>query len=47
MTATQPLFDVLGSKSISNISKIPTPLNCFEDARYISTLKNESYSYTR
>jgi len=37
----RPLFDILWSKQVDDESKIPSPLDCFENARFIRTYQSE------
>jgi len=38
-SAIRPIFDILGSKEITDSAKIPSPLDCFEDGSWITTYK--------
>ncbi|MCH8518895.1 VCBS repeat-containing protein, partial [Candidatus Gracilibacteria bacterium] len=43
--ATRPLFDILGSKEIDDESRIPSPLNCFNDGANLLTYNEQFYTY--
>jgi len=44
--ATRPLFDILGSKEIDDSTKIPSPLDCFQDGVSLLTYNEQYYTYS-
>ncbi len=41
-----PLFDILGSKSVSDLSKTPSPLDCYDAGVYVETYRQYQESRT-
>lgn len=44
--ATRSLFDILGSKEIDDSTKIPSPLDCFQDGVSLLTYNEQYYTYS-
>lgn len=42
--AIRPLFDILWSKQVDDASKVPSPIDCFENPRLIRTYEAELYT---